>query len=273
VGCEIGIGETVARPPLPHHRRCGSAYGVSGLCESIEQARETQGVEVGDGERVGQGRTLRQVPGAVCPRFVRRDPDRPRVGVVSCTAVCLASIVRSGIWKQPTPDPRNAARSRSTAVSYFYLLLDVPARARSARFAGPESGARYAQASSPWPAPFSPSPPLPVPRLCSATSAVLWSGRASLDFPRSAVLSPADRRGISRFPRKMVPCMLGVFDRAGQCRLIWLILHQGVRYEEHGPAVTKQSRQARTARMIRQLRKLAYQVELPNSQPANSAGR
>jgi transposase len=28
-----------------------------------------------------------------------------------------------------------------------------------------------------------------------------------------------------------------------QCRLIWLILHQGVRYEERGPAVTKQSRQ------------------------------
>jgi len=58
-----------------------------------------------------------------------------------------------------------------------------------------------------------------------------------------------------------------------QCRLIWLILHQGVRYEEHGPAVTKQSRQARTARMIRQLRKLGYQVELPNSQPENSVGR
>ena len=58
-----------------------------------------------------------------------------------------------------------------------------------------------------------------------------------------------------------------------QCRLIWLILHQGVRYEEHGPAVTKQSRQARTARMIRQLRKLGYRVEPPNSQPANSAGR
>ena len=27
-----------------------------------------------------------------------------------------------------------------------------------------------------------------------------------------------------------------------QCRLIWLILHQGVRYEERGPAVTKQSK-------------------------------
>ena len=57
-----------------------------------------------------------------------------------------------------------------------------------------------------------------------------------------------------------------------QCRLIWLILHQGVRYEERGPAVTKQSRQARTARMIRQLRKLGYRIELPNSQPTNSEG-
>jgi transposase len=57
-----------------------------------------------------------------------------------------------------------------------------------------------------------------------------------------------------------------------QCRLIWLILHQGVRYEERGPAVTKQSRQARTARMIRQLRKLGYRVEPANSQPTNPAG-
>src|SRR5499427_3434837 len=35
-----------------------------------------------------------------------------------------------------------------------------------------------------------------------------------------------------------------------QCRLIWLILHQGVRYEERGPAVTKRTKQKRTARMI-----------------------
>jgi hypothetical protein len=26
---EIGIGGTVACPPLPHHRTCGSAYGGS----------------------------------------------------------------------------------------------------------------------------------------------------------------------------------------------------------------------------------------------------
>jgi transposase len=48
-----------------------------------------------------------------------------------------------------------------------------------------------------------------------------------------------------------------------QCRLIWLILHEGVSYQELGPAVTKQSRHARTARMIRQLRKLGYRIEPP----------
>ena len=52
------------------------------------------------------------------------------------------------------------------------------------------------------------------------------------------------------------------------CRLIWKILHQGVRYEERGPAVTKKSQEKRTARMIRQLRKLGYQVELANSTSA-----
>jgi hypothetical protein len=49
-----------------------------------------------------------------------------------------------------------------------------------------------------------------------------------------------------------------------QCRLIWKILHQRVRYEERGPAVSQKSRQKRTARMIRELRTLGYRVE-PNS--------
>ena len=56
-----------------------------------------------------------------------------------------------------------------------------------------------------------------------------------------------------------------------QCRLIWLILHQGARYEERGPAVTKQSKQKRTARMIRQLRTLGYRIELPNPQHSSPA--
>ena len=46
------------------------------------------------------------------------------------------------------------------------------------------------------------------------------------------------------------------------CRLIWKILHEGVRYEERGPAVSQRAQQRRTARMIRQLRSLGYSVEL-----------
>src|SRR6266540_7239043 len=34
------------------------------------------------------------------------------------------------------------------------------------------------------------------------------------------------------------------------CRLIWKILHQGVSYEERGPAVTKHRAQRRAAKMI-----------------------
>ena len=45
------------------------------------------------------------------------------------------------------------------------------------------------------------------------------------------------------------------------CRLIWIILHQGVRYEERGPSVTAKSRRRRTTRMIRELRSLGYRVE------------
>jgi transposase len=53
------------------------------------------------------------------------------------------------------------------------------------------------------------------------------------------------------------------------CLLIWKVLHEGVRYEERGPAVTKQSKQRRTAKMIRQLRSLGYRVEPPDPQPPN----
>jgi transposase len=55
-----------------------------------------------------------------------------------------------------------------------------------------------------------------------------------------------------------------------QCRLIWLILHQGVRYEERGPAVTKRSKQLRTWRMIRQLRSLGYRVEPATPLPSQA---
>ena len=55
------------------------------------------------------------------------------------------------------------------------------------------------------------------------------------------------------------------------CRLIWKILHQGIAYEERGPAVTKHRAQRRATQMIRELRKLGYRVELapaPASHPA-----
>jgi len=52
------------------------------------------------------------------------------------------------------------------------------------------------------------------------------------------------------------------------CRLVWKILHDGVTYEERGPAVTKARAHRRAAKMIRELRSLGYHVELPS--PAKS---
>jgi len=40
------------------------------------------------------------------------------------------------------------------------------------------------------------------------------------------------------------------------CRVLWIILHKRVRYEERGPAVSAKSKRVRTQRMIRELRKL-----------------
>jgi transposase len=51
-----------------------------------------------------------------------------------------------------------------------------------------------------------------------------------------------------------------------QCRLIWLILHEGVRYEERGSGLTKRSKQLRTWKMIRELRNLGYRIEPPTSE-------
>jgi transposase len=55
------------------------------------------------------------------------------------------------------------------------------------------------------------------------------------------------------------------------CRLIWKVLHQGMSYEERGPAVTEHRAQRRAAKMIRELRSLGYRVELvptPSGTPA-----
>ena len=53
------------------------------------------------------------------------------------------------------------------------------------------------------------------------------------------------------------------------CRLLWKILHERVRYEERGPAVSAKSNRTRTARMIKELKKLGYRVE-PAGTPASA---
>lgn len=45
------------------------------------------------------------------------------------------------------------------------------------------------------------------------------------------------------------------------CRVLWLILHQGVRYQERGLEVSAKSKRTRTARMIQELQKLGYRVQ------------
>ena len=55
------------------------------------------------------------------------------------------------------------------------------------------------------------------------------------------------------------------------CRLLWKILHEGVRYEERGPAVSAKSKSRRAARMIKELKALGYRIEggsLPAGTPA-----
>jgi transposase len=52
------------------------------------------------------------------------------------------------------------------------------------------------------------------------------------------------------------------------CRLIWVILHRGVRYQERGPDVQERAQRRRMARMIRELRRRGYSVQLAQVQPA-----
>jgi transposase len=51
------------------------------------------------------------------------------------------------------------------------------------------------------------------------------------------------------------------------CRLIWILLHRHVIYEERGPAVIESRKRKRTQRMVRELRKLGYRVEAASAQP------
>ena len=46
------------------------------------------------------------------------------------------------------------------------------------------------------------------------------------------------------------------------CRMIWLVLHRGVRYEERGDRPNPQAIRQRTQRLLRTLRHLGYDVHL-----------
>jgi hypothetical protein len=75
--------------------------------------------------------------------------------------------------------------------------------------------------------------------------------------------------------RCLVPC-LGHAQAIGAithrlCRLIWKLLHERIRYEERGPAVSVEAKKVRARKMIRELRSLGYRVELP-SPPAGRSG-
>lgn len=81
---------------------------------------------------------------------------------------------------------------------------------------------------------------------------------------KGSIFEPLYRRYVSRLGHQQT---IGVIAHR-LCRLIWKILHQGVRYEERGPAVSQQAKSRRAARMIRELRSLGYRVELPNAATA-----
>ena len=48
---------------------------------------------------------------------------------------------------------------------------------------------------------------------------------------------------------------------------VWKILHQGIHYEERGPAVSAEAKKVRARKMIRELRSLGYRVEFISPSP------
>jgi transposase len=72
--------------------------------------------------------------------------------------------------------------------------------------------------------------------------------------------------------RRLVPRLghaqaIGAIAHRLCCRRIWKILHQGMRYEERGPAVSEEAKKVRARKMIRELRSLGYHVELAPAEP------
>jgi hypothetical protein len=72
------------------------------------------------------------------------------------------------------------------------------------------------------------------------------------------------RRYVPRLGHQQAICIIA----HRLCRLIWKLLHEGVRYEERGLALDHESKRARAVRMIRELRSLGYRVDPPRTQSA-----
>ena len=75
------------------------------------------------------------------------------------------------------------------------------------------------------------------------------------------------RRG--RGPRPTFRTLRAITHRL--CRLIWKILHERVRYEERGPAVSDEAKKVRARKMIRELHSLGYHVERLPAPPSSQA--
>jgi hypothetical protein len=103
---------------------------------------------------------------------------------------------------------------------------------------------------------------------------------------RRSLTAPTDHHGIARRPTRQengnsihdaqsrdrrFENSFRIFARRLDDFRIWKILHERVRYEERGPAVSAEAKKVRTRKMIRELRSLGYRIEFlptPSSSPA-----
>ena len=67
-------------------------------------------------------------------------------------------------------------------------------------------------------------------------------------------------------PRLALPQAIGAIAHR-LYRLLWKILHQGIRFEERGAAVSEEVNNVRARKMIRELRSLGYHVEFASHTP------
>ena len=69
-----------------------------------------------------------------------------------------------------------------------------------------------------------------------------------LELAASSVTKPVHEKAASYYAWDTIRPLGAIAHRL--CRLIWIILHRGVRYEERGQAVCERLKRIRTARMI-----------------------